>query len=193
MLSLNQVMETEFKSDAAQARAESLGTPGDSARTPESDDRYQSPPTGSPHERAQQYSPVAILAISAIVGLYFGSQILFIQLRHFGSHEPFWKPLVLNVLGYLIWGALAIVLLNWLDRNTFDVRRPWRSMALHATVGLAVSLLHLVLAHFLVFQWFRPSWYRPESSLRELELSFVGNMHANLLTYGVIVGTHFAL
>jgi sensor histidine kinase YesM len=125
------------------------------------------------------------------IALAFGLQALVVQKAIFGARIEWWRPFLINLLGYQFWWLLTPLVLEVGRRFPLEARG--RSLLVHALAALAVPVLYLTLCHVFVFQWLRSEAYRPMTSAAQFALTVAGNLHLEVLTYVAIVGIQAGL
>jgi hypothetical protein len=117
------------------------------------------------------------------VSLYLASQA-YLAARHFGQPIPFGRALATQLSCWYLWAAASPLVL-WLARRfPFERGRIVRRLGLHIAAGLGVSAAH-VLAESAVFQAFPLG--SPQGFAERLEGVFIGEFHADLIAYFVIL------
>ncbi len=124
------------------------------------------------------------------LGFFFASEA---AVRQFPGRErslPWGDALIINLPFYLIWGLLALPVLDLARRFPLHGARRWRNAALHLALGLAFSLAQLLLSEAF-FELVRQMRGRDVQFLDALMFSFRHNFHVNVLTYwGVVALRH---
>ena len=127
----------------------------------------------------------------AALGTFFASQAMLMTFSE-RTPMPWYEALLANVPSYLLWGAIAPLVLAGIRRWPVERIGAARFLALQAPLALLVAAVHLA-GMELVFFLVRRAFGMHPDPLASLAFSFRYNYHMNVVTYAGIVATKIAL
>lgn len=129
-----------------------------------------------------------VMAGWTILGLFFATQN-YLHSSRFNPRPMSWAQVVRSTLpDWYLWAAISPIIV-WLSRRVTRRQRPvGQIVAAHLVVGLAIAMLHLVLAVTVVLWLYPPTDYALAWKKTFL-FNFGLQYHWNVVTYAAIVAT----